>query len=313
MQWIETIVHTTTAGSDLVSDLLVRCGALGTQVMDRKDVEAANQENDVWETYDKKMVKKMPRDVLVKGWFSQEDKEKLDSLKAQLKELKLKSSGIDMGKLSAEISAVADDDWAESWKRYYKPFRIGKRLIVKPSWEPFSPGSKDIVIEIDPGMAFGTGTHETTNMCMVMLEEYLEKGMRVMDIGTGSGILAITAAKLGAAEVLAIDIDPDAVKVAGENILRNGVEKTAHAVKGDMVRGEAIDSDLVVANLITGAISVLAEPVKRYLQTGGYILCSGIIKEHEKDATDALTNAGFAIIARKEQGEWIALCARRIK
>jgi len=306
-------VHTTTEGSDLVSDLLVRCGALGTQVMDRSDVAAVNSGQNVPEMYDEKMVNKMPKDVLVKGWFSQEDREKLDSLDAQLKELKQKSAGIKMGKLSAEISAVADDDWAESWKRYYKPFRVGKRLIVKPSWEPYSPGSKDIVIEIDPGMAFGTGTHETTNMCMELLEEYVEKGMRVMDVGTGSGILAIAAAKLGAAEVLAIDVDFGAVKVAGENIRRNGVEKTVKAVKGDMVRGEAIDSELVVANLVTGAISVLAEPVKRYLQEGGYLLCSGIIKEREQDALDSLAAAGYAIIERMEQGEWVALCARRMK
>jgi len=123
----------------------------------------------------------------------------------------------------------------------------------------------------------------------------------------------VTAAKLGAAEVLAIDVDFGAVKVAGENIRRNGVEKTVKAVKGDMVRGEAIDSELVVANLVTGAISVLAEPVKRYLQEGGYLLCSGIIKEREQDALDSLAAAGYAIIERMEQGEWVALCARRMK
>ena len=313
MQWIETIVHTTTAGSDLVSDLLVRCGALGTQVMDRKDVETANKEKNVWELFDQEMVNNMPVDVLVKGWFSKDEEEKLASLESQLKELKKQSTGINMGKLSVEISAVADDDWAESWKRYYKPFRIGKHLVVKPSWEPYAPEKKDIIVEIDPGMAFGTGTHETTNMCMEMLEVYLEKGMRVMDVGTGSGILAIAAAKLGAAEVLAIDIDSDAVKVADDNIKRNGVEKTAHAVKGDMVRGEAIDAELVIANLVAGAISVLAEPVKRHLQEGGYLLCSGIIKDREQDALDSLAAAGYAIIERMEQGEWVALCARRMK
>ena len=313
MQWIETVVHTTTEGSDLVSDLLVRCGALGTQVMDRRDAEEVSRDKAATELIDEKMVSAMPKDVLVKGWFSQEDKEKLDTLNKQLSELKVKSAETDLGTLSFEVSSVADDDWAESWKRYYKPFRIGKRLIVKPSWEPFKPAGKDIVIEIDPGMAFGTGTHETTNMCMAMLEKYLEKGMHVMDVGTGSGILAITAAKLGAAEVLGIDVDTDAVKVAQENILRNGVEKTVTAVKGDMVRGEAIDSDLVVANLITGAITILAEPVKRFLRVDGYFVASGIIKEREQDALEALAKANFAIIERQEQGEWVALCARRME
>jgi ribosomal protein L11 methyltransferase len=313
MQWIEAVVHTTTAGSDLVSDLLVRLGALGTQVLDRKDVEEAKNGKDAWELFDQKMVLKMPKDVLVKGWFSQEDQKKLDTLDQQLSELKEKSTGDDLGELRVEVSSVADDDWAESWKRYYKPFRVGKRLIVKPSWEPFKTEWKDVVVEIDPGMAFGTGTHETTNMCLVLLEKYMEKGMRVMDIGTGSGILAIAASKLGASKVLGIDVDADAVRIAQENIGRNGVEDTVAAVKGDMVRGDAIDSDLVVANLVTGAIAILADPVKRYLRVGGYFVCSGIIREHEQDALDALTKAGFAIIERQVQGEWVALCARRME
>lgn len=311
MQWIEAVVHTTTAGSDLVSDLLVRCGALGTQVMDRRDAEELGRNQSATEMFDQRIVSDMPADVLVKGWFSQDDKEKLDTLDRQLMELKEQSPGADLGTLGFEISSVADDDWAESWKRYYKPFRVGKRLIVKPSWEPFKPAGKDIVIEMDPGMAFGTGTHETTNMCMAMLEKYLEKGMRVMDVGTGSGILAITAAKLGAAEVLGIDVDADAVKVAQENIVRNGVEKTVTAVKGDMVRGEAIQSELVVANLVTGAITILAEPVKRFLRAGGYFVASGIIREREQDALDALSKAGYTVVERQEQGEWVALCARR--
>lgn len=312
MQWMEAVVHTTTEGSDLVSDLLVRCGALGTQVMDRKDVAEANREPSAWELFDEKLVSNMPKDVLVKGWFSQDDRKALESLDIELETLKEQSSGINFGSLQVEVASVADDDWAESWKRYYKPFRVGSRLIVKPSWEPFTPAGKDIIIEIDPGMAFGTGTHETTNMCMELLETYLEKDMRVMDVGTGSGILAITAAKLGAAEVLGIDVDADAVKVAQENMERNGVEKTAKAVKGDMVRGEAIDSDLVVANLVTGAITVLAEPVKRFLRVGGYFVASGIIREREQEALDAVTGAGFVILERKEQGEWVALCARRM-
>ena len=241
MQWIEAVVHTTTAGSDLVSDLLVRNGALGTQVMDRKDVDEIKRGESAWELFDEKLISEMPRDVLVKGWFSQEDQKNLDTLDEQLGTLREQSPGIDMGLLKTDVSAVADDDWAESWKRYYKPFRVGKRLIVKPSWEPFKPAGKDLIIEIDPGMAFGTGTHETTNMCMMLLETYLGKDMRVMDVGTGSGILAIAAAKLGAAKVLGIDVDADAVKVAQENIRRNGVENIVTAVKGDMVRGEAID------------------------------------------------------------------------
>ena len=311
MQWIEAIVHTTTEGSDLVSDLLVRNGALGTQVLDRLDVSAIKHEINAEELIDDQLVNSMPNDVLVKGWFANEDQVKLDTLNTQLEDLRKNSDQVDLGVLNAEVSAVSDDDWTESWKRYYKPFRVGKRLVIKPSWESYKTQEGDLVIEIDPGMAFGTGTHETTNMCLLMLEEYLKPGMRVMDIGTGSGILAIAAAKLGASEVLAVDIDADAVKVALGNILRNNVGETVHAEKGDMVRGAAIMCELVVANIVAGAIGMLAEPVKRYLQIGGHILCSGILKEREQDAVDSLTKAGYEIISMLKQGEWVALCARR--
>jgi ribosomal protein L11 methyltransferase len=311
MQWIEAVVHTTTAGSDLVSDLLVRCGALGTQVMDRADVEAVknNGQND-WELYDESITRKMPKDVLVKGWFSHDDHKNLDSLNELLKSLRTQAAGIDVGTLGAEVTDVADDDWAESWKRYYKPFRIGSRLIVKPTWEPYQTKNDDLVIEMDPGMAFGTGTHETTNMCMIMLEKYMKPGMRVMDIGTGSGILAIAAAKLGAKEVLAVDIDHDAVKVANENILRNNVQQTVRAVQGDMLRSEAIDCDLVVANIVAGAVCVLVEPMKRYLQKGGYFICSGIIREREQDVLDSFAESKYVIVECLTQGEWVAMCAR---
>ena len=313
MEWIETVVHTTTEGSDLISDLLMRLGAMGTQVTDRADVAAAKQAQENWELMDETMVRKMPEDVLVTGWFSQDEREKMTTLKDQLTDLREQSEGIDLGTLEAEIKIAADDDWAEGWKRYYKPFRIGSHLLVKPTWEAYRAEEGDVIIELDPGMAFGTGTHETTNMCMILLEKYMTKEMRVMDIGTGSGILAIAAAKLGAQAVLAVDIDPDAVKVANENIARNGVSDTVTAVQGDMVRSEAIPCDLAVANIVAGAVSVLAEPLKKYLQPGGWLLCSGIIKEREQDVLISLLDAGYAIVERLTQGEWVALCARREK
>ena len=311
MQWVEAIVHTTTKGSDLVSDLLMRCGAMGTQVLDRADAEAIDHEKKSWELFDENIVCKMPEDVQVKGWFSQDDRHNLDTLSEQLAALKTQPEDIALGKLSLEIATVADDDWAESWKRYYKPFRVGRRLVVRPTWEPYREEEGDIVIEMDPGMAFGTGTHETTNMCLILLEKYTEKGMRVMDIGTGSGILAIAAAKLGAGKVLALDINPDAVRIAHENIARNGVQESTRAVRGDMVRDEAMACDLVAANIVAGAVCVLAEPVKKFLNQGGYFICSGIIGEREQDVLVSLADAGYTVIDRLTQGEWVALCARR--
>lgn len=308
MEWCETIIHTTTEGSDVVSDLLMRCGAVGTEIVDRADVPDPDQPGVYWELYDKKMLEQMPEDVLVKGWFEQNEHihDTLSQLRQQLAQLT--GSGLDFGSLTLDMENVKDEDWAEVWKQYYKPFRIGTHLVVKPTWEGYSPKPEDLVIELDPGMAFGTGTHETTNMCMQLIERHMKPGMRVMDVGTGSGILAIAAAKLNAGEVLAIDIDPDAVKVAKENVALNGVEDHVRVVVGDLVKSEAMPCELAVANIVADAICMLAGPMTRHLLPGGLFLCSGIIREREADVLAAAKEVGYTVVDRIEKGEWVALC-----
>lgn len=305
-------MHTTTEGSDIVSEALIRLGAAGTEIVDRADVPDPTKPGVYWELYDPGMLEGMPEDVLVKGWFEQNEHthDVIRSVRQRLSELSRKDIGINMGALSLEMRSVVDEDWSENWKKYYKPFRVGTRLLVKPTWEPYVPDEGDLVIELDPGMAFGTGTHETTNMCMRLLEKHLAEGMRVMDVGTGSGILAIAAAKLGAGEVLAIDIDPDAVKVAGENVALNKEQARVRVAAGDLVSGAAMPCDLAVANIVADAICMLAGPLTRHLTRGGLLVCSGIIREREPDVLDAARAAGYRVADRLEQGEWVALCLR---
>ncbi|MEF9879223.1 MAG: 50S ribosomal protein L11 methyltransferase [Clostridia bacterium] len=310
MQWCEAIVHTTTEGSDIVSEALMLLGAVGTEIVDRADVPDPSKPGVYWELYDPKMLDEMPEDVLVKAWFEQNEHiyTLLESVRLRLEELSLADFGLPMGKLSLDIQNVADEDWSEVWKKFYKPFRVGTKLVVKPTWEPFERKQGDLVIELDPGMAFGTGTHETTFMCMQLLERHLTQGMRVMDVGTGSGILAIAAAKLGAKEVLAIDIDPDAVKVAKENITLNHVNENVRVVVGDLVKSEAMPCELAVANIVADAICMLAGPLTRHLVPHGLLLCSGIIREREQDVLTAAKAAGYQLTDRIEKGEWVALC-----
>ena len=310
MQWCEAIVHTTTLGSDAVSEVMIHFGATGTEIVDRADVPDPTKPGVYWELYDPKMLDAMPEDVLVKGWFENNEHthDVLANLREQLLTLKDDSDGLDMGALTMELQNVADEDWSENWKKYYKPFRIGSHLVVKPTWEPYALQPDDILVELDPGMAFGTGTHETTTMCMELLEKHLADGMRVMDVGTGSGILAIAAAKLGAQNVLAIDIDPDAVKVAKENVAHNGVEAQVRVVKGDLVKSEAMPCDLAVANIVADAICMLCGPLTRHLN--GLLICSGIIREREQDVLDATQAAGYTVVDRLTKGEWVALCLR---
>lgn len=310
MQWRETVVHTNTPGGDVVSELMMRLGAAGTELVDRADVPDPGKPGAYWELYDPAMLAAMPEDVLVKGWFAQDEK-----LAATLETLRLELDGLRArgdawGALTLDMADVADEDWAETWKQYYKPFRIGARLVVKPSWEAYEAQAGDAVVELDPGMAFGTGTHETTFMCMELLERFLRPGDQVMDVGTGSGILAIAAARLGAERVLAVDIDPDAVRVAGENIVKNGVQDRVRAVRGDLVNGETLPCDLAVANIVADAICMLAGPLTRHVKPGGLFVCSGIIREREADVQAATAEAGYAPVARETRGEWVALCLR---
>ncbi len=309
MQWCEAVVHTTTAGGDLVGDLMMLSGAAGTEIVDRADVPDPTKPGVYWELYDPKMIESMPEDVLVKGWFAQDEHthDVLAALRARLAETKARG-GAELGTLVLETRNVADEDWAENWKQYFKPFRVGKRLVVKPSWETYEAAPGDLVVEIDPGMAFGTGTHETTALCMELLEKYLDPGMRVMDVGTGSGILAVAAARLGAKDVLAVDIDPDAVKVAAENVRLNAVEGRVRVAQGDLVNGEVIPCDLAVANIVADAIILLCKPLTRHLTAGGPLICSGIIREREADVLAAAEAAGYAVTERRAKGEWVALC-----
>ncbi len=311
MQWCEAVVHTTTLGSDIVSEELMMLGAAGTEIIDRADVPDPRNPGVHWELYDPKMIDEMPEDVLVKGWFelNEHTHDVLGNVRQRLNELK-QDAYLDMGTLEMEMKNVADEDWAENWKKYYKPFRIGSHLVVKPTWEPYEPKADDLIIELDPGMAFGTGTHETTNMCMQLLEKHLQDGMRVMDVGTGSGILAIAAARLGAKDILAIDIDPDAVKVAKENVELNNVGEQVRVVVGDLCKSEAMPCDLAVANIVADAICMLAGPLTRHLEKDRLLICSGIIREREQDVMNAATEAGYTLFDRIEKGEWVALALK---
>jgi ribosomal protein L11 methyltransferase len=214
--------------------------------------------------------------------------------------------------------AVAEEDWAESWKEHFHVERYGERIVVVPSWLRYAPAAGDVVIALDPGMAFGTGQHETTRMCLEALELAVRNGMRVLDVGCGSGILSIAAAKLGAREVLAIDVDPNCVRVTDENARANGVERIVRAATGSAGEGWPFASaargasDLVVANIIARVIIELAQPLVEALAPGGRIIASGIIGEREHEVTDALAAAGARTVSSRAMGDWRcieAVCA----
>lgn len=313
MDWVELTVHTTTGGADIVSEKLMAEGATGTMVEDRADIPDPTKPNGIWEIIDPKMIDAMPEDVVVHAWFEPDEKlaDHLASLRVTLDEMKAMNPDFDLGTLAIGTENVHDEDWAEVWKKYFKPFHAGKQLVVKPTWEPYDAQPGDKVIEIDPGMAFGSGTHETTGMCLEFLESAIKPEDRVIDVGTGSGILAIGAALLGAKSVVAIDIDPTAVKVARENIAHNGLSDRIVALEGNLLEKNDAMCEVCVANIIADVICFFAEPLNDHIVPGGLFICSGIIKEREQDVVDALNKANYTILEIHRKGEWVAILSRR--
>ena len=204
-----------------------------------------------------------------------------------------------------------DEDWAHAWKAYFWPQKISRRLVVKPTWREYQAASDEIIIELDPGMAFGTGTHPTTTLCAVMIEKYLRKGDCFLDVGTGSGILMIAAARLGAARVCGIDKDETAVKVATANLKLNATPPETFQVKTANLIDETSETyDMIAANILTHVILGLIVDIPRVLNPGGIFICSGIIEKNQRLVTEALQNIGFDIVEAGVKEEWVAITSR---
>ena len=215
----------------------------------------------------------------------------------------------DLGELS--VSAKVEDDvlWRDKWKEYFKPTKLSNNIVVKPTWCEYEPSDEDIVIEIDPGMAFGTGTHETTMLCIRMIEKYMSDGYKVLDVGSGSGILSIAAAKLGASDVLGIDIDEDAVRVSNENYELNKVSDRAKAIVGDLTAGVDYKANIVVANLLADIVMRLSKDAKRHLGEKGIFITSGILTEKSEAVEKCMIECGFEIVEKAILGEWCSIVA----
>jgi ribosomal protein L11 methyltransferase len=219
--------------------------------------------------------------------------------------------------VSYETSVTGDDsEWLYRWQEYFKPTKVGERIVVKPGWEDYEAANGELVIEMDPGMAFGSGLHETTSMCIKALEKIMpgaagaDGRTRVLDVGTGTGILAIAAALLGADDCLGIDIDTDAVRVACENIAHNGLDDRIRAQYGDLTAGVDYRADIIVANLMADLVVILAKDVRRHLKPGGLYVSSGILAEKKDEVAAKIRDAGFEIVEIYEEEEWVCIVAR---
>jgi len=311
-KWMELKVLTTTAAADMISEILLELGSGGTMIEDKNDVAANQRPEGQWDIIDEAIAERIGDDVKVTGYFPEDDSFAgiVEELKARLEALRGMEMGFDLGKLEIITQGFENQDWSESWKSEFKPIRLGKHIVVKPGWADAELQPGDKVIEIDPGMAFGTGTHETTAMCTELVEKYVQPGQRVIDIGTGSGILAIAAAHMGAGEVLATDLDPVAVRVAEENCRINGFEKIDCRC-GDLLEVVDVCGDVVIANIIADVICMLAKPVRERIVENGLFICSGIAVDRRDDVIAALNEANYEILDCPVKGEWAAFAARK--
>lgn len=309
MDWMKITVLTTTIGSDMVSELLLEAGSEGTVIEDKNDVALNQRPEGQWDIIDEEIGRRIGDDVKVAGFYPMDEKanDTLAMVREKVARLPFIAPGVDLGKLEVQVSGLENEDWAENWKKSYKPFRLGRHIVIKPGWEEYSPDTGDKIITIDPGLAFGTGTHETTGMCVALVEENVRPGMTAMDIGTGTGILAIAAAHMGAKSVLASDIDEMAVKVAKENVEINGFSDVITCKAGNLLEVAEGPVDVVIANIIADVIINICGEVRQFVKPGGVFICSGIAQDREEDVVTALKKAGYGKLDIRRNGEWVAI------
>ena len=308
MQWAEVSVDTSHEATDLVSELLQELGAGGVVI---EDPALLNEyiRSGLWDYTDLKESEETEVVRVKAYWALDEELEgKLQHLAVRLDGLA--SNGIDKGAGAVSWKAVADEDWAETWKEFFHTEKIGARTVIKPTWEEYEAKAGEIVVELDPGAAFGTGQHATTSLCIRALEDLVRPGMTVFDVGTGSGVLAIVAAKLGAKRVEAVDFDPVAVRVARENVRQNGAEDIVHTERSDLLKSVAGEADLIIANIIADIIVRLFGEVKGSLAAGGTMLLSGIIEDRLADVVEASGRHGFSVEKIEQEKGWAAVIVK---
>lgn len=317
MKWTKFSLNTTTQAVDLVSNMLDELGIEGIEIEDKIPITEEDR-------------KAMFIDILPElgeddgkalvSFYISDDEDKnavLAQVKAGLVEL---SDFVEVGDMEITVSETEDKDWINNWKQFWKPFRVADDIIIKPTWETLEDKKEDdLVIEIDPGTAFGTGSHETTRLCIEGLRKYLKDDTTLLDVGSGSGILSIIGLKLGAKSALGTDIDPNAIHAMYDNAKVNGITEEEFTVKiGNIIDDKQLQEevgmekyDIVVANILADVIIPLSAEVGQHLKKGGLYITSGIINMKRDEVKEAIEKNGFTIIEVNEMGEWVSFVARK--
>ena len=313
MQYYEIKITSPSEEVENVSNALI---IAGFETFEVDDTEVARQflstrKTYEWDYFDGSLLEE--HDACITIYMDQDagSEEKIARIREAVKNavsLSAPGNKIDMG-----IRLADDSEWKDEWKKYFQPAHITDDIVICPSWEEYRPVHGEKVIEIDPGMAFGTGTHATTRMCIQFIEKYLRPGQSFMDVGCGSGILSVAAGLCGCQDIVGFDIDPDAVRVAEENVSANGMADRIRIFQGDVTEGVEQTADVIAANLMAEIIISICGSIPACLNKGGVFISSGIIVEKRDAVAAALQKAGFEIIEIKEEDDWCAIAARVIE
>lgn len=321
MNWIKVSVFTTSQGIEPVSGRLYQLGISGIEIEDEQDFKDFLENNrQYWDYVDEELVHKMEGETKVIAYVSDDTagRELLFSIKSTLAELKSLDENDEFGRLETEIDNMTEQDWANNWRQYFHPMEIGEKVMIKPEWEELSEPTDRIVFNIEPGMSFGTGSHYTTQLCIEALERYIKPGVKMLDLGCGSGILSIISLLLGADMAAAVDIDPNAVDTAYQNAYRNNIDKSRYKVlSGNVMTDSDIQAEIaenkyevVAANIVADVIIGLAPKAKEYMADGGVFITSGIIVDRLQDVKNALLENGFKIEEINQRKDWVSIVCR---
>lgn len=313
MNWTEILIKVDSQSVEAVTNILYEHGAQGVAIEEPIDVEKLREDELYWDYIDEKLLEGDNSQTKIMAYFSEEDKslpEKIMDITEQIKHLQ--DFGLEVGNFSVELSEVHQEDWENAWKQYFKPIHVTDKIVVKPKWETYEKKNDEIIIEIDPGMAFGTGTHETTSMCINQIEKNLKKEDQILDIGCGSGILAMAAVLLGAKKAVGVDLDPVAVRVSKENLELNNLSDKVEILHGNLTDVIKEKSDIVVANIMADIIMILLEDVRDFIVDDGIFISSGIILPKREMIEEKLIEKKFEILEVETKGEWCAITAKKL-
>lgn len=311
VKWTELSVLTTNEAVEAVSNIFHEAGASGVVIEDSTEM-LKERENRFGEIYDLNPDDYPTQGVIVKAYLPASSflAETIEEIKLAIENLK--NFDINVGENILTTCEVHEEDWATAWKQYYHPVKVSERFTVVPTWEHYEPKSSDeLIIELDPGMAFGTGTHPTTVMCLQALEKVVEQGDRVIDVGTGSGVLSIASALLGASKVHALDLDIVAVNSAKENVALNKVDHIVEVTQGNLLESVKEPSDVVVANILAEIIMTFTDDAYKIVKPGGTFITSGIIGAKKEAVKNALEKSGFTIEEVLMMEDWVSIIAKK--